>query len=44
MSDIYENISESKSGLSKLIEKIPGLGDFIERNDRRIEMFLQVPR
>lgn len=35
MSDFYDKIEESKSGLSKLLEKVPGLGDFIERNDLR---------
>ena len=35
MADIFENITDSKSAISKLIAKVPGLGDFIERNDRR---------
>ena len=35
MTDIMERISDSKSALAKLAGKIPGLGDFMERNDRR---------
>ncbi|MBN1314185.1 MAG: hypothetical protein JXA42_01915 [Anaerolineales bacterium] len=35
MSDILEQITGDKSALAKLAEKIPGLGDFIERNDLR---------
>ena len=35
MADIFEHIGDSKNALAKLVEKIPGLGDFIERNDRR---------
>lgn len=35
MADLFQNISESKSALAKLAEKIPGLGEFMEANDRR---------
>jgi uncharacterized protein YoxC len=35
MADFFEHISDSKNALAKLVEKVPGLGDFIERNDRR---------
>ena len=35
MADFYEEITESKGALGKLLAKVPGLGDFIERNDRR---------
>ncbi len=35
MSDYLQQITEGKSGLAKLIAKIPGLGDFVERNDLR---------
>ncbi len=35
MSDFFQKISGSKSALAKLAEKIPGLGDFMERNDYR---------
>jgi uncharacterized protein YoxC len=35
MSDLFDNISDSKSALAKLATKIPGLGEFMEANDRR---------
>jgi len=35
MADILQQISDSKSGLAKLAGKIPGLGDFMARNDYR---------
>ena len=35
MADIFENITDSKSALAKLAAKIPGLGEFMESNDRR---------
>lgn len=35
MTDILDHINESDSALEKLVSKIPGLGDFFERNDLR---------
>ncbi|MCK4831312.1 MAG: hypothetical protein KAS81_01030 [Anaerolineales bacterium] len=35
MTGIFENITDSKSALAKLASKVPGLGGFMERNDRR---------
>jgi len=35
MADILQQINDSKSALAKLAEKIPGLGDFMARNDYR---------
>jgi NADH:ubiquinone oxidoreductase subunit D len=35
MSDIFEHITDSKSALAKLASKVPGLAEFLERNDRR---------
>jgi hypothetical protein len=35
MSELFDNITDSKSALAKLASKIPGLGEFMESNDRR---------
>lgn len=35
MSDILDKFTDSKSALAKLAEKIPGLGDFMARNEYR---------
>jgi hypothetical protein len=35
MADLFENITDSRSALAKLAAKVPGLGEFMESNDRR---------
>ena len=35
MSDILDQLRDSKSALAKLADKIPGLGDFMARNEYR---------
>ncbi len=35
MADLFEHITDSRSALAKLAAKVPGLGEFMESNDRR---------
>jgi uncharacterized phage infection (PIP) family protein YhgE len=35
MADLFENITDARSALAKLAAKVPGLGEFMESNDRR---------
>ncbi len=35
MADLFENITDARSSLAKLAAKVPGLGEFMESNDRR---------
>lgn len=35
MADVFEHISGSRSALTELVSKVPGIAEFLERNDRR---------
>lgn len=35
MTDLFEDITGARSALAKLAAKVPGLGEFMESNDRR---------
>lgn len=35
MADLFEDITGARSALAKLAAKVPGLGEFMESNDRR---------
>jgi len=35
MADLFEKVTDSRTGLEKLLKKVPGLGGYMERQDRR---------